>query len=246
MSKLELPVLGAAGSTRDSAGESLAEELLKADLKLAARCAKLKKKQDVLRQIKEHPPELPAGKYSVIVLDPPWQYDTKVEDGGTVRGLVDYPTMTLTEIAELPVPELAHQSCMLWLWATNSFLGAAWELAVGWGFSVKTVLTWDKVHHGVGFYLLNVTEHCLVGVRGSPVVDLQGAYARFDEGLCCAPNTMLRCPREEHSRKPRLFYRLVEYLCPCGPEARLEMFAREPREGWVSWGAETAKFGVSP
>jgi len=46
-------------------------------------------------------------------------------------------------------------------------------------------------------------------------------------------------PRREHSRKPDEFYMLVEGLCP---GSKVELFAREKREGWQAWGGEDRMF----
>ena len=45
-----------------------------------------------------------------------------------------------------------------------------------------------------------------------------------------------------HSRKPDLFYEIVERV---SPEPRLEMFARRRRYGWDVWGNEAPKFAAS-
>jgi N6-adenosine-specific RNA methylase IME4 len=50
---------------------------------------------------------------------------------------------------------------------------------------------------------------------------------------------LLVAPRREHSRKPDEQYERIERLVG-GPY--LEMFARQSRPGWSSWGNETAKF----
>ena len=50
---------------------------------------------------------------------------------------------------------------------------------------------------------------------------------------------LILAPRREHSRKPDEFYSRVEAYC-AGPY--LELFAREQRSGWSSWGNETTKF----
>ena len=71
----------------------------------------------------------------------------------------------------------------------------AYELAEAAGFDVKTILTWDKVHIGLGSWLRNVTEHCLLCVRGRPVVTLTNQ------------STLLREIRREHSRKPESLLR---------------------------------------
>ena len=50
---------------------------------------------------------------------------------------------------------------------------------------------------------------------------------------------LIEAPRREHSRKPDEFFDRVERLV-AGPY--LDIFARERRPGWTSWGNETDKF----
>ena len=42
-----------------------------------------------------------------------------------------------------------------------------------------------------------------------------------------------------HSRKPKYYYGLIERLYPHGE--KLEMFCREPQEGWTAWGNQSEK-----
>lgn len=184
------------------------------------------KKAAVVAEIKAKPKPLPDGKHHVIVIDPPWRYDARAENRD-VRGTVDYPDMSIEEICALPIGKLAEDNCILWLWTTNAFMRDAFKCLDAWGFAEKTILTWDKERIGVGHWLRNVTEHCILAVRGKPVVELTNQ------------STILRAPRREHSRKPDEFYDLVEKLCP---GSKVEIFAREPRKGWSSWGAEQEKF----
>ena len=93
---------------------------------------------------------------------------------------------------------------------------------------MKTILTWVKNRVGVGNWLRGQTEPCLLAVRGNPVVTLTNQ------------STVLQAPVREHSRKPEEFYALVEGLCPA--TSRLELFAREQRDGWACAGAEVDKF----
>jgi N6-adenosine-specific RNA methylase IME4 len=46
--------------------------------------------------------------------------------------------------------------------------------------------------------------------------------------------------KQEHSKKPDLAYDLIER---CSPGPYLELFARNPREGWAQWGDEAATSG---
>lgn len=189
--------------------------------------AKLQRKRAVADQIRAEPPPIPEGPFRVIAIDPPWRYGSRVEDASH-RGRNQYPDMSVEEICALPVAAKAHpDGCVLWLWTTNAFMRDAYRCLDAWGFQEKTILTWDKQLLGLGDWLRNITEHCILAVRGTPVVQLTNQTTLISEA------------RREHSRKPEAFYALVEALCP---GSKLEMFGRESREGWTLWGAETEKF----
>lgn len=187
---------------------------------------KQEKKHELAEQIRKEPVKPPTGRHRVIVIDPPWKYGNRVDDT-THRGRNQYPDMSIEEICALPVPELAEKDCVLWLWTTNAFMREAYSCLYAWGFKDKTILTWDKVNIGLGDYLRNVTEHCILAVRGKPILELTNQ------------TTLITEKRREHSRKPDAFYKLVEALCP---GSKLEMFSREPRKDWQQWGAETEVF----
>lgn len=190
---------------------------------------KLEAKRTLAEEIRANPVVTPDGKYQVIVSDPPWKYDARGEDT-THRGKNLYPEMTVPEICALPVGSLAQDDCVMFLWTTNAFMRGAYDCLDAWGFQEKTILTWDKVNLGLGDWLRNVTEHCILAVRGRPIVSLTNQ------------TTLISEKRREHSRKPEAFYALVEALCP---GSKLEMFSRTPRDGWAAWGAETGKFNAA-
>lgn len=171
---------------------------------------------------------LPKGTYHVIVADPPWSYRNRADDP-THRGRCPYPPMSVEEIRSLPVGTLTHENSILWLWTTNAHMAEAHAVAAAWGFTVKTILTWAKDRMGLGDWLRGQTEHCLLCVKGKPVVSLTNQ------------TTLLHGAVREHSRKPEEFYTLVEGLCP---GSKVELFAREEREGWASHGAEREFFGT--
>jgi len=50
----------------------------------------------------------PAGRYRCIVIDPPWPVQKIEREERPDQGVaLDYPTMTLGEIASLPIPDIA-------------------------------------------------------------------------------------------------------------------------------------------
>ena len=84
------------------------------------------------------------------------------------------------------------------------------------------------VQIGTGYWTRSNSEVCLLATRGKP--------KRTDAGVRQA----IIEPRRQHSRKPDCVYERIERLV-AGPY--LELFARNTRPGWTSWGNETEKFG---
>jgi len=172
--------------------------------------------------IASEPRPLPSGPFRVLVIDPPWRYE-KRRDDASKRENTSYADMSIAEIKALDVGSLATDDAVLWLWTTNAHLPEAFGVAVAWGFTYKTLLTWDKVKPGMGEWLRGLTEHCLLCIRGRPTVNLT------------SESTIIRETVRRHSAKPDAFYKMVESLCP---GSKVELFARQAREGWVQWGFE--------
>jgi len=167
-------------------------------------------------------------KYRTIVADPPWSYKEGLWQRSKSRAKSHYPTLSVQEISQLPVCDIAADDAYLWLWATNRHLltGCAAVVMNAWGFRPLTVLTWDKVSLGLGHYLRNITEHVAFGVRGSP-----GGFAKRQPVM----PTLFREKRGKHSAKPDTLYDMIHDVC-YGPY--LELFARKKRYGWDSWGED--------
>lgn len=166
-----------------------------------------------------------AGKrFACIYADPPWCYGNQGTRAATDK---HYPTMTVDEIAALPVGELAAAESHLWLWTTNGFLFECPRLFDAWGFGFKSSYVWVKPQIGIGNYLRNSHEFLLLAVRGGLVgaaTDVR-SWGEFD--------------RSAHSAKPeRVRTEVVERVSP-GP--RLELFARALTPGWTAWGNEIAR-----
>ncbi len=194
----------------------------------ALKLAKEKRsREEKFARIASEPVAPPTGRYRVIVIDPPWKY-RRHANNPTHRARNPYPDLSPDEIRALPLQAVAATDCILWLWTTNACMKDALDSIEFWGFEEKTILTWVKDRIGTGHWLRGQTEHCVLATRGKPIVKLT------------SQSTALHAPMREHSRKPDEFYALVEALCP---GSKLEMFARQKRAGWTSWGAETEFFG---
>jgi N6-adenosine-specific RNA methylase IME4 len=164
--------------------------------------------------------ELPEGKYDVIYIDPPWQYSNSGISGAAEN---HYPTMTIEQLGELKIP--SADNATMFVWVTNPILFEAVPLIEKWGFEYKTNMVWIKDIAGQGFYVKGQHELLLICVKGNHRPD-DSLYVR----------SVVQHPRLEHSQKPEVFYEIIEKLYP--KAKYLEMFARNKREGWTSWGNE--------
>lgn len=170
-------------------------------------------------------------RYRTIVADPPWPRPTGGPQGGTkvwnpgVPSQLPYATMTLEDIADLPVSDMSESDAHLYLWTVNAFVEDTYGLARSWGFRPSQLLTWCKPPRGLGLggAFTNTTEFVLFCRRGrlAPLMRSDTSWWQFRRG--------------HHSRKPDGFLDVVEQVSP-GPY--LELFARRQRLGWDTWGNE--------
>lgn len=185
-------------------------------------------------------------KYNVIYADPPWIQkagrklsDYKIVDGKQIWNSnqsktedLPYTTMTVDEIAALPVKEIIEKDAFLFMWVTNKYLMQAEKVIKAWGFEYVACIVWKKKRMGGGLggtvrisseYLLFCRRGNLkaIGIIPESVIEAKRPYVN---GYPC------------HSKKPEVFAELIESVSPLGN--RLEMFARNQREGWDVFGNE--------
>ena len=86
-------------------------------------------------------------KYRVVYADPPWLFRNRSRKGEARNALAHYDCLDFPALAALPVPELAADDCVLFLWAVDPLLDQAFDLIRAWGFVYKTVgFTWVKTN----------------------------------------------------------------------------------------------------
>jgi len=178
--------------------------------------------------------------YSWIVADPPWPYRNKKTGGSMSSGsAAQYDVMTMDDIRNLPVPEIAAKDCCCFLWTTTPLLPQGLAVLDRWGFEYKSCLYWDKKNYPLGFWFRGRVEPCLIGIRGtvkafrsSAVNLIQDAPA--EEYLCDA--IVLEEKARGHSVKPEAFWGLVAPLAARGGGPAIELFSRRERPGWDAFG----------
>lgn len=173
-----------------------------------------------------------APPFRVIAADPAWKFGDSLP--GKKRGAAKhYRTMTVEEIAAY-LPGLgvkAAPDALLFLWRVAAMQEEALKVCRAWGFTPKAELVWVKTrsggapHMGMGRYVRNQHETCIIAARGSA-----SALIR-DHGI----RSVFEAPLGRHSQKPDEFFALVERLAS-GPF--LELFARTRRPGWTAYGLE--------
>lgn len=182
-------------------------------------------------------------RYATIVADPPWSTRT----GPLLRGVgfhwdfhgqressqpLAYESMTVEEIAALPIAEVADDNAALYIWTINGYVEHAYGIARSWGFTPSTLLTWCKapMGFGLGGAFGISSEYVLYARRGTPV-------ERRTSGTWFQWKRQYVNGKPSHSRKPHAFYDLVEQVND-GPY--IDLFSRQNRMGWDCWGNESA------
>jgi ParB family chromosome partitioning protein len=163
----------------------------------------------------------PKGRFEVIVVDPPWV----ISDLRT-----GYPEMTVAEIKNVPVQRLAADNAVVLLWVVPSMIEEGLQVLKSWNMRQVAFIVWQKTSARPGRYVMSRAELCLLGIRGKPLV------------LKPRLNVITAAARQ-HSRKPDEFYDLV---ADSFGGRKLDMFARESRDGWETWGPERMKFDGEP
>jgi len=218
---------------RDNANEETKKELRSGNKKLSINkvYTELKKKEqreNIIKEFKDAPKlEKKDKKYSIILADPPWHF----WGGGWKNQTQHYKTMSMEEIKNLPVKDLADENCILFLWITFPVLKEVFGIIEAWGFEYSTCgFNWikktkeGKWHFGLGYWTRANSELCLIATKGKPIRQ-SASVSQIIESVV-----------GKHSEKPEIIYKKIEELI--GDLPRIELFARKKREGWDVWGNE--------
>lgn len=175
----------------------------------------------------------PPRKYRVIYADPAWQFGNR-NTGGTMKSAAEakYTVTSLTEMAALPVEQLADEHCLLVMWWVGAMPQDAIDLCRAWGFRLVNMngFVWSKLtktgipFFGMGFATRASSESALIGVRGKLGDLIKNHSVR----------AVIEAKVGRHSQKPHEFREAVEKLC--GDVPRVELFARDAADGWDCWG----------
>lgn len=143
-----------------------------------------------------------------------------------------YPTMSLEDIKNLPINNLADKNCALFLWTTIPLLKDSFSVLDSWGFEYKSIaFVWIKLNKksdtlfwGMGHWTRSNAELCILATKGHP------------KRKSAKVHQVIMSHIQQHSKKPdEARERIIELI---GDLPRIELFAREKKDGWDSWGNE--------
>lgn len=136
--------------------------------------------------------------------------------------------MSLEEIKDLPISNIADDNSWCFLWTTQKYLWESKSILEKWGFNHLLTMVWEKTYGksaGMSLYGFRWNgEFILVGTKGKKIMFPK---TKLIPAVFSAENI-------RHSQKPAIFYKMIESL----GETRIDLFAREKKVGWDVWGNE--------
>ena len=171
-------------------------------------------------------------KYKILYADPPWEYvKLNFYNKKGINNKV-YDRMKIEDIKSLKVNFIAEDNSLLFLWVTNPMLKKGLEVMASWGFEFTTIaFVWVKTYKngkeitGMGRYTRSCIELCLLGKKGVGVIRKHTNISQI-----------VYSNLQNHSKKPDEIRQRIEQLF--GEVPRIELFAREKKQGWDVWGNE--------
>jgi N6-adenosine-specific RNA methylase IME4 len=183
---------------------------------------------------------LVQSSYRVILCDPPLKFSA----GPSRNPARHYRTLSIKEIAALPVGSLAHTSgCRIFLWLPMPHLHRMNALLNAWRFRYCSALPWlktwpreadslflmpDCFASGTGYEIRNTAELLIIAKCGRPQ---KLGNEKFPGHIIAA--------RRQHSRKPDIVRDEIARLYD-GP--RCELFARSSHPAFDAWGDQAGLF----
>lgn len=174
----------------------------------------------------------------LIYSDPPWP-----QKKGNLRKCrpnqekeLDYHTVSIEECFALQDPffQQVAERHNVFMWTIDKFLHETEQEMKKRGYKVHARFIWDKENGVAPAFTVRFSHEYLLwfykpGKMLKPRKECRGKYT-----------TVLREAATVHSRKPVCAYEMLEDMFP--DARKLELFARQKRDGWDSWGDEVDKF----
>lgn len=173
-------------------------------------------------------------KYDIIYADPPWKQTKggkKKSRPSTSGTSLDYQTISLDEISmhlQL-VDSLSNENKVLFLWTIDKYLFDAQKIAEELGYKLHARMIWNKVTGIPAAFTIRYGHEYLLYMY-------KGKFMPIEKNERGKIHSVFTEKVKRHSQKPILAYEIIERLYPSAK--KIEMYARNQREGWDCWGNE--------
>jgi N6-adenosine-specific RNA methylase IME4 len=193
------------------------------------------------RQIRAMTPPWPeGGPFDLVAVDLPLAWIGYSARGEAKSPQAHYATLDVPALIYLLRPmlkEVMAKDCVAAWWLFDPRLPDSLNILQKVGFTYKGALfSWRKDGaFGLGKTTRKRYEAVWYGSRGK---GLPVRHHGIDQEILTEEDLplMIEAPRQGHSTKPDVAYKLMEQLF--GDVRRLELFARKRRPGWTVWGNE--------
>lgn len=173
-------------------------------------------------------------KYDIIVSDPPWnQTKGNLRKSRPNQGKkLDYETLGIEDIKGIHrnASLLTTDSHNFFVWTIDKYLHECEKMMIDLGYSLHARMIWDKTNGVAPAFTLRFSHEYLLWFykKGKMLMPCQITKGVF--------TTVFREKSTKHSKKPNISFEIIEAMFPS--TQKLEMFARNEREGWDVFGNE--------
>ena len=172
-------------------------------------------------------------KYDIVYADPPW----KQKKGGYKKARpkssgseLDYPTLSIDDIKDILSSVSTNDKHNFFIWTIDKYLKECEDMMKDLGYNLHSRIIWNKVTGIPAAFTVRYSHEYLLwfykkGNILKPHKETEGKYSTvFTEQV------------SRHSKKPIYTYEMIEDMFR--DSEKLELFARNERKGWDSFGNE--------
>lgn len=177
----------------------------------------------------------PDKKYDIIYTDPPWK-----QEKGNIRKCrpnqnkaLDYQTLNIEEISQIHkhvFENICSDNHNVFMWTIDKFLPQTEKMMEELGYTLHCRFIWNKENGIAPAFTVRFSHEYLLWFykKGKMLMPCKEQRGKF--------TTVFNEPSTKHSKKPQYAYEMIEAMFP--NSEKLEMFARNKRNNWDSWGNE--------
>jgi N6-adenosine-specific RNA methylase IME4 len=174
-------------------------------------------------------------KYNIIYADPPWKQlkGGKRKTRPNQGKLLDYPTLDINDIHNLLqhiLTTYADKKHNIFIWTIDKFLLQSEEMMKSLGYSLHARIIWDKMNGIAPAFTLRYSHEYLLWFYK------KGDMYPVDKKQRGKYRDVIQESSTTHSTKPNKAYEMIECMFP--NSKKIELFSRNKRIGWDSWGNE--------